>query len=362
MSNDDFFSKCPKPPEPTKEELATSISDMITKAGITTCNNKRKKVDVGFSGGGFIFPTGGMAFRGTANVEETASIGCEQIQIIAKRYQECVQQVSCVLNQTSAKQEISSSINNIIKFKGTKFEADCDNLNIKQKGTIYAVSLQQLESREKAQIENATKTMLKDVIDVTTESFTEAGATPQGSKALADIQKKLDSTQFSQSVSQVLSSIRTSLNINNNLEIDVDGPIIIRGKQCNFDQEAYISYLATNIVSKISDNFLTNLGEIINEETVQIEAKAENTNPQKTSFMTYIIIGVIVVGAVIFLPKLMNKQQNSTTSSGGGSSVFLSIFLTLLPYIIILIVLYALYKALKDKMGGLLNSITFGLL
>lgn len=267
------FASCPPPPTPSPEEYGKTLQDIIKASGIQACRTDNTQV-------GMKYTAEVKSFLANASVgasfdyNNTSTLGCEQVVAITKKYKTCVQNVSCVLNQVKSEQIVQVNAGNKILIEaGRDINYDCKALKIKQSGNIKLIALKQMSSASKNAISAQTKSLVNDIAKITQDSYTQAGATPQGSKIFQDLQSKLDQIDYSANVSQVLDTMSVSLGTNNEIVLRAGRDLIVKGDQCEMTQEIIIDVLASNIVNNVVESAMEQLGDFVNTTSSEAEQK-----------------------------------------------------------------------------------------
>jgi hypothetical protein len=309
---------CPPVPPIPAAKVGSESAKLMQAAGITTCStsNTTAQMEAQISSG--FGPSAGAK----ASFSDSATIGCEQIAVIAEKYNKTVQNVACMLNSSAnvVKQPMSG-INSITFDAGRDLMVDCNPLKINQKMVLKMISNINLSEKELNQVDSAIKDVVKSVTDVVSESKNGLGATPQGSKMIKDAITDINNIDTKQQIKQSIKDIELSMAGKNVLAFRAGRDLIIQGKDCEIKQDMLIEMVASTIVNDSLSNSLSSLSEAIVENDTKSVAKSENVGaealalklPEQNAFMGMIIIVVAIIAFVMVGGKVVGGPLSLLT-------------------------------------------------
>jgi hypothetical protein len=286
------FSSCPPPPKPSSEQLASAAAEICKAMKIESCKtssyNVQGEVDA-------------FITSASLNINGSSAVGCDQVMAMANSYYQSQQNITCILRQTSTKNNLTvTGINSIVIKAGMDLTIDGGEggFEVDQKLKINVVKMDQLSQEQKNEITKTVKTTTDDVVKVLQDSKSGFGATPQGSKYISDSLTKIDNTNFDQNVSQTLNEISTNQIGTNTLEIVAGRNVIIKGKSTKINQDIALDIIATSILNDQILNVFDSMSDITKKTDVDITQKAKNEgvpNLFEGKWVKYIMIAIVLV-------------------------------------------------------------------
>lgn len=295
FKSDMQFSSCPPPPKPSSEQLASAAAEICKAMKIESCKtssfNAQAEMDV----------LGGLGGSASLNIGGSSTVGCDQVMAMANSYYQSQQNITCILRQTSTKNNlVVQGINSIVIKSGKDLTIDGGEggFAVDQNLKINVVKMDQLSQEQKNEITKTVKTTTNDIVTALQDSKSGFGATPQGSKYISDSLTKIDNTNFDQNVSQTLNEISTNTLGSNILEIVAGGNLTIKGKSTNINQDIALDIIATSILNDQILNAFDSMSEITKKTEVDVTQKSVNEgmpNLFEGKWMKYIMMGIVLI-------------------------------------------------------------------
>jgi hypothetical protein len=315
------FASCPTPPKPSDEQLGSVASQICKTMGIESCKTSSYTAQAEVD-----------AFLASAslNVSGSSTVGCDQVMAMANSYYQSQQNISCVLKQTSTKNQTTVTGINSININALRddFIAECP-LEIDQKLRINLVELSQLSQEQKNEIAKSVKTTTDDIVKTLQDSKSGFGATPQGSKYISDTLSKIQNIDFNQNVTQTLNEITTSVQGGNTINITAGRSVILKGSQCKISQDSVIDIMATSILNDQISNIFTSMSEMTKKTTTDNTQKSDNQgmpNLFEGKWVKYLMMGIAVIVLFGGISYAASKQdwgeisKNVVAAKTGGAS------------------------------------------
>lgn len=223
------------------------------------------------------------------------TIGCQELQVVAKSYMESQRNISCVLNQSCNKQTNQISAEQIIdiKCKGEMIGKD-----INQTMRVKLVSVFNLSEDEIKLIEREVKNVSKDLLNMLENSSDKGYFKGEAQKKIAEIKAKIDNMNYTSHIKQAIREFNNSITAKQ--VIDIKGK-----KRCIFtqdiDQNMQIEMFASSIINTAIDNDFKSVFQSIYEHDKKAVAKTKENEQKESEDKTKKIIIVAVVILVIFI-------------------------------------------------------------
>lgn len=333
---DPYMNKygCPPAPTPSREQEINSLANILEASGVQACNQTSSQ-SAGMFAGAALTLGGVGGVGGSFRTLTTSNLGCEQIFAASKRYEQAVQNVSCIINKSSTTNKVNTSAVNSIEISaGENLVIGC-NLEVDQTIGVTVVSEINLSEQEISDIADETKAVVKQFSDAVLDSTTEAGATPQGQKIYMDTQNLIKDINYKQKVKDSVREISTNINSENKLVIKAKN-VSLTGNLCKFKQGIVLDIIATNIINSVVSDTLKTISsyDVTTQDTAKVTSKA--TVPGLLDFLglgglgsfgwIIFIVGILVligiIGVVIYavykIGKKVTQGQNSQDYEGGG--------------------------------------------
>lgn len=284
------FESCPPPPKPSDEQLGSAAAQMCKAMNIESCKTSSYTAQA---------EMGNFLASASLNVSGSSTVGCDQVMAMANSYYQSQQNISCVLKQTSTKNQTSVTGINSININALRddFIAECP-LDIDQKIKINLVELSQLSQEQKNEIAKSVKTTTDDIVKTLQDSKSGFGATPQGSKYISDTLSKVQNIDYNKNVTQTLNEITTSVQGGNTINITAGRSVILKGTQCKIHQDSVIDIMATSILNDQVSNIFTSMSEMTKKTTTDVTQTATNAgmpNLFENKWVQYIMIGIALI-------------------------------------------------------------------
>jgi hypothetical protein len=285
MRLDFNMASCPAIPPQNPSQVNDNTAKLMEVAGIQACRTTQASTSGGASGTVSTI-LGGASVEAHFQTSDTSSIGCEQISVASNTYKQAVNNISCMLNQSSNVVHTNiTGINSIIFEAGGDLTVECNPLTIKQNMVLKMISSINLSDKELSQVSNQCKAVVNSIVDAVQKSDVGFGATPQGAKAISDTQTDLSNNTSNNKIKQAITDIQTSMVGKNIISMKSGGNLLIKGSNCDLSQNMVIDMIASNILDNVVTNSVSNLTDTINTtkvSTVQ-ESKAAGVDSLDTT-------------------------------------------------------------------------------
>ena len=266
------LEQCPPPAKPTDEINNAAVKDAAKAMGIRSCKTSTSTATAGFCS---------VAILGCAAAQFTTTdnLGCETVQIVADKFRQATQNISCIMNINIRTVDASMRSSNTVRYKainGAKLKVKCPGgLKIEQSATIKYVDLQSISTEQIAEIANEAKTTATEIVKAVQKNEAGYAGTPIGSKFVSDSQKQIDSLDFKKNVKESIDQIKIRVNANNEVEFIADGAELeFEGNACEIKQNTLIDIMAT----KILNDSLTSVFKTKVESEVKKDVSATSEN------------------------------------------------------------------------------------
>jgi hypothetical protein len=331
-------AKCPEVPTLPLAQVQTEANKILSAAGAQSCQTDasiqqfeaQMRASVGFAS---------TAAGVKASNSNTSTIGCDQLTVIANKYNKTVQNVACMLKTSkNVTRTTASGINNII-WESTNGDIDVEcgegGLNFSQKMNLQIISKVSLSSQELTQIANEVNDVVKTVAEAVQDSKSGIGATPQGQKAISDTLTNINTIDQKNKIDETIKELVTSISGANTVTIRAKGNIKIRGNQCRIDQDMVLNMIADQVVNDAVSTSLSALSKTVSESESRVSQKGEALGAESLalkladttvdSLLILGIVGIIVLGVVVFLMTKfkkvdLNKMAESASSAAASSN------------------------------------------
>lgn len=308
------LEQCPPPAKPTDEINNAAVKDAAKAMGIRSCKTSTSTATAGFCS---------VAILGCAAAQFTTTdnLGCETVQIIADKFRQTTQNISCIMNINIRTVDASMRSSNTVRYKainGAKLKVKCPGgLKIEQSATIKYVDLQSISTEQIAEIANEAKTTATEIVKAVQKNEAGYAGTPIGSKFVSDSQKQIDSLDFKKNVKESIDQIKIRVNANNEVEFIADGAELeFEGNACEIKQNTLIDIMATKILNdSLTSVFKTKVeSEVKKDVSATSENKSEGApNVVGDMFksiggmmgMGMLVIVIIIIGLVMVIPSIL---------------------------------------------------------
>jgi hypothetical protein len=309
-------AKCPEVPTLPLAQVSTEANKILEAAGAQACETSAsiQQFEAQFKAQSLL---GGVAGGVKASNSNTSAIGCEQLTVIANKYNKTVQNVACMLKTSkNVTRTTATGINSIVWEAGGDMDIDCGEkgLNFNQKMKLNIISKINLSNQELTQIANEVNDVVKNVAEAVQESKSGIGATPQGQKAISDTMTNINIVDQKNKIDEQIKELNTSVSGSNTVVIKAGGNVKIRGKGCNVSQDMVIDMVADQLVNDAVTTSLSSLSKTVAETETKLAQKAENKGaeelalklpdvdgPGAMAYIMIIIIAIVLIGALYML-------------------------------------------------------------
>ena len=310
------LEKCPPPPVLTDEINNTAVTEAAKAMGIQTCRTSTSTATAGFC-------SAAILGCGAAQFTTTENVGCETVQIIADKFRQATQNISCILNINVRTVDASIRSSNTVRYKainGGKLKVKCPSgLKIEQTATIKYVDLQTISTEQIAEIANETKLTSNDIIKAVQTNEAGYAGTPIGSKFVSDSQKQIDTTDFKKNVKESIDQMKIRVNSNNEVEFIADGgEMELESNSCEIKQNTLIDIMATKILNDILTSVFKTKVESDIKKDVDVASKNKSEGAPNVvgdmfkaisgmMGMGLLVIIIIVIGLVMVVPSILKS-------------------------------------------------------
>ena len=310
-------AQCPPVPTLPLAGVATEANKILEAAGAQACRTDAsiQQFEAQFKVQSLL---GGAAGGVKASNSNTSAIGCEQLTVIANKYNKTVQNVACMLKTSKNVTRTTASGINSIVFESTNGDIDIDcgdgGLEFAQKMKLDIFSMINLSSEEVTTIANEVNDIVKNVAEAVQENKTGIGATPEGQKVINDTLTNINTIDQKNKIDEQIKELNTSVSGTNSVLIKAKGNIKIRGKQCKVSQDMVIQMVADQLVNDAVTNSLSALSETVVENEAKVAQKAESKGAEELAlklpdvdgpgvfaYIMIIIIAIVLIIALYFL-------------------------------------------------------------
>lgn len=268
-------------PPPTEAEFQNAAAYLAQSAGITTCKTTSKGAQASY-GAEFNASAWGASAGGSVNASASTwnntSSGCEQSSVAATQIHQAQKAVACILNNSSATTSKNTRVINSIVVKADR-DIKIPNLVINQTIKYKQVDLSQLSNQQKSEIASAVQMAADSCFKAAQSSFSGVGATPQGQKALSEVQQQLTNENFQKTVNDTITSIKTDTDIANNVVIQAGRDLII--DNLDITQDLLVDITSTSIVQNSITSALSSIAALTSKASTDITQTAKNLGAEE---------------------------------------------------------------------------------
>jgi hypothetical protein len=245
LSQTSIDDKCGTFPEATAREIKDTLPDVMAQMGIQACRTTTESSDGGVFG---------------KDSSSTSSIGCESLEVVAKKYFETKRLMECTIKENSTCIQNSVVATNTLKIDnrghmecGSCYgEDDCAGNGFRVVQTNHAQIVS--ESSVKNMMSEKVKSALSDFTDTVIKHATSKDEQrPDGYLSTSDAEKKvatftehLDTIAKSVNWSSTATSAVNEMYTKNTFELINRGTLI--ASSCYFSQDSSGKLLANNII------------------------------------------------------------------------------------------------------------------
>jgi hypothetical protein len=306
----------------TPEDLKSATVDMMKATGAQSCTT------AGMSAEAKASVMGGLGEAGV-KVQASATSGCEQIAALAQSFKQSTDAISCIIGKSTQSISADTSAVNSISFEigGDFFGGESNETSIAiEQGIIQRiVDIKQMSVEQKAAIANVVDTFNQQAAQVGLNSKTEAGATPQGQKAITDIATKISNSNAAAQVNDTISEIVTTVSAGNNVLFKVGGNFYMPAKGFTSNQNILQDITAAAILTNSMSADVKNMFKAINLQDTKVDTKSDNkgfTPLELGGISTGVIVAVIIVVVlVVIIPPLLKKKEAGAAVSKTSSAL-----------------------------------------
>lgn len=292
---------CPSPPKLAPAEKATNAASILKAMGVGQC------VDQTYAGGAFSIwdLMGGFA-------ESSNSVGCEQVSVITDSYNSTFTAVNCALTKITNTVNMSDfAVNSVAITTSGHGKLFCGQggLNINQ-----SINLKMFYTGTfTANVQNQTTTNVQNYIQAIQSSMLKAdvgwGATPQGQRAISQVQAQIQNYINTTDLTQIASNIVESFYTGNTIAITISDYSVVEAGDCDISQNGTYDLVVQNIFTTATTNVTSNtaLNSFIANQSNSLSSTAAGFS--LGGFGIGIIILIVVAlfflgGPLIFAKKL----------------------------------------------------------
>ena len=318
---------CPPYDPPTDTEMKNTLGEMINASGLQQCNQKNSQMSSVFAGV-VLTKFGGGGAGGSVKTNNTSNVGCDQVYAASKTYDQAVKNIACIINKSETVNRTTSNAINSIIFEAKTLNIACNEIEVDQRIGVTVISELKLSESEIVDIATETKAVVTQFTDALADSYTEAGATPQGQKIYTEAKQRIKDYNYNQKVRDTLKEIAVNVNSENKLLLKAEN-LSISGNSCKFKQGILLDLIASNIVSSVVSDAIKTVGNYQMEQKDEVTIKSKNIGPDMSLFgglgwgnfgtlwivLIIVVLVAIAIVAFIVIKKVVRK---------GGSAVKLA--------------------------------------
>ena len=323
-------------------DAATGTAIALKGLGLQPCTT------TSVAGGGVsIIPPIAVAVGGTS------SSGCEQISVISNSIGIAQNQVTCILNSTTAAQTTAIQQSNSITVNVTGVNA---LITISQTNQAAVNATATLTAQQKSSIgsalTNSATSLISDLQNVKSGYL----SAPNSQKAVATLSTFLQSNQVQQLVDQAIADNTFSLLQNNNITINITGADYFSATSqpystVNLTQQNVASYQASLIVGSFYDQLFKTDAASALKSVVQTNQTSTAEGVDIGALFSPLIITMVLIAAAVLAFLVF-----------GGSSIN-TVLKYIIPITIVAAVIVAVvYAVKKDAVTAAAAGITAVLL
>jgi len=274
------FTKCPERPEVDTKTQLEDAANIIQSMGIRACSTDNTNIS-GSIAASIPFASGSATFQ----ANHTATLGCENLNVIASNYRNTQNNISCILNQSeNIVKVVTTALNNIsitASGDGSVVDMQCANgLNINQGIEIKSVTNFSVSDQDTAAITSQISSLAQQTASVMNKDTSGLGADTHGSKNIQQQLQNIQQANLTEQVKQAVRDISISTSGQNMLTIEAKGKnskVIISGSNCNINQYIVLDVAASMIMNNVMNSTFSGVVQAINKQ----DAKFENVEDRK---------------------------------------------------------------------------------
>ena len=172
---------------PTDNDIKEGASQIAAALGTKSCDTSSDITQFGMAANAYVnTPIGdaGMGFNTEYSSALTGTSGCEQVSIASKKFASSVKKIACLISRDKSNVGVKTLNTNTIQFKAGR-DLEAEKISLVQKINVKVISTANLSRETKNEISDSVKTAALDVLSCAQDSVSGMGATPQGSKIVA---------------------------------------------------------------------------------------------------------------------------------------------------------------------------------
>lgn len=329
---------CPEPkPMPFKDQ-AIQAASILKAMNVGQCQNST------FAAGGFslLDLAGGFA-------ESSDSIGCEQVSVITDSYNSQFTALDCAMTQITQSQNMSYfGVNNVeIGASGnSKMFCGHGGLVINQDINLKMFVTGQFTGTVQDSTTNNVQNFIQAIQDSMLKADVGWGATPQGQRAISQVQAQIQNYMNTTDLSLTTQSVMEKFYTGNNITVTLSDNAVIDASECKFTQDGTYNLVVQNVFTTTITNVQSNtaLNKFIAQQSNSLSSTAAGFS---LGSFGIIIIVLIVIGVFIFgAPLILGKKISKTSATMLFILLLLSGGLTLFFYLRNETILYYIMLAL----------------
>lgn len=318
-------TNCPPPQEPNPDQLVAMLPLIEQAAGLRTCQTSASSSSFEASGetSGLLDIVAGFRIDASGNQTSTSTLGCDQFAAICRQVYMTQSVINCILHEHKNEYSSVISASNSLILSHVKF--NCKTFDLSQNINIRAIQVSQISEEIKSQIENETHILNENILDILQKSASEWASTPQGNKALAELQTKINAYNTNQNITKFFNDYEAKVEANNGIYF---GESEITADSCYISQDITIDVMAKQLVVDNLNTFFSTTFDVINKDQEGMTQISVNKGPLDTisKYLPYILlfVGIIVIGYIIYRmlskPKSTNISSNNTASNTSSTT------------------------------------------
>jgi hypothetical protein len=328
------INSCPKAPV-VPPATPNDVARVCHAMGMVPCSKASGKVKILF-----------------ASASVHASVGCEQQNVLVKKYRSIQQQMSCMMSQTSTCQSVNVSAENTINIiVGPQGSVDCP-LSIDQNIKVKMVNKGTFSNELKQAMSQHAVDLGKEIIQQVQDSTTKGETNPAGQKNVTSVQNDIQTLSSSTSFQNSITNAMTSVSGKNGVNITINGKWKC-GPSGKFE-------IHQNIVldAMIDQGFKAALDQISKQASVtkfisEIAQKQKQTateDSNKMSIFTIIIVVAILGGLGYFLYTHREELKDPVARK----KLLIKLGIYILVIVIVLLIIYYILNKIGSKFKQIL--------
>lgn len=308
------FSTCPPPPQVDHETKMQDAAGVIQAMGIQACNTSNYNASASASISTLI-GSGAATFQ----VNHTATVGCENLNVIADNYKNTQNNITCILNQSKSIMKSTTAALNQIQIsasgEGSQLTINCpQQLQFKQGINVTSITQFTASDQDTAAISSEVKSLAQSTANILNKDASGLGADTHGSKNISQMLQNIQQANLSEQIKQAIKDVSISTNGTNMIKIESSGKnskVFIGGSNCVINQDIVLNLVSTMIMNNVMSSTFSDVIDAINKRDLEVQNLDERKGVGNTFDSMYeylqanqkalvILGGIIAVCVLIF--------------------------------------------------------------